>query len=88
VANIIVFHTAWMDKYDGDRASLIAGGFEYAAYAHERYNFRNVDGYYYGYVPPTGALHFEKHFSVPKNTEVLENVIVVWTAPHPEEDGR
>jgi hypothetical protein len=91
VANIIVFHTAWMAEYDGDRASLSAGGFKWAAehgYGHEMYNFRNVDGYYYGYVPPTGALHFEDHFSVPKNTKVLESAMVVWTAPHPEQGGR
>lgn len=91
MADIIVFHTAWMDKYDGDRASLSAGGFKFAAehgYGHEMYNFRNIDGHYYGYVPPTGALHFENHFSVPKSTEVLEGVTVVWTAPHPEQGGR
>lgn len=91
MVDIIVFHTAWMDKYDGDRASLSAGGFKFAAehgYGHEMYNFRNIDGRYYGYVPPTGTLHFENHFSVPKNTEVLEGVTVVWTAPHPEQGGR
>jgi hypothetical protein len=91
MADIIVFHTAWMDKYDGDRASLSPGGFKFAAehgYGHEMYNFRNIDGRYYGYVPSTGTLHFENHFAVPKNTEVLEGVTVVWTAPHPEQGGR
>ena len=45
--DIIVFHTAWMAKYDGDRASLSAGGFKFAAengYGHELFNFRNTDG--------------------------------------------
>lgn len=91
MVNIIVFHTAWMDKYDGDRASLSAGGFKFAAehgYGHEMYNFRNIGGYCYGYVPPTGKLHFENHFDVPKNTEELEGVTIVWTAPHPEQGGR
>ncbi|MDB5541249.1 MAG: hypothetical protein JWQ89_2976 [Devosia sp.] len=91
MADIIVFHTAWMDKYDGDRASLSAGGFKFAVehgYGHEMYNFRDIDGQYYGYVPPTGTLHFEDHFPVPKKTEVLEGVTVVWTAPHPEQGGR
>jgi hypothetical protein len=91
MADIIVFHTAWMAKYDGDRASLSAGGFKFAAehgYGHEMYNFRKVDGRCYGYVPPTGTLHFENHFAVPKNTDVLEGVSVVWTAPHPEQGGR
>jgi Protein NO VEIN, C-terminal len=91
MVDIIVFHTAWMDKYDGDRASLSAGGFKFAAehgYGHEMYNFRNVNGRYYGYVPPTGDLHLEKHFNVSKSAEKLEGVTVVWTAPHPEQGGR
>ncbi|MDM9621102.1 hypothetical protein [Rhizobium sp. S96] len=29
--NIIVFHTAWMTKYGGDRVSMSAGGFSMAA---------------------------------------------------------
>ena len=91
MADIVVFHTAWMARYDGDRASLSAGGFKYAAeygYGHEMYNFRNVDGYYYGYVPPTGDLHLEKHFNVSKSAEKLEGVTVLWTVPHPEQGGR
>ncbi|HJW42631.1 MAG TPA: DUF3883 domain-containing protein [Rhizomicrobium sp.] len=91
MANIIVFHTAWMAQYDGDRGSLSAGGFKFAAehgYGHEMYNFRNIGGRYYGYVPPTGTLHFENHFAVPRRTDVLEGVTVVWTAPHPEQGGR
>jgi hypothetical protein len=91
MAHIIVFHTAWMAKYNGDRASLSAGGFKFAiehGYGHEMYNYRNVDGYLYGYVPPTGELHFEKHFNVPKNTEAIDAITIVWTAPHPEQRGR
>ncbi|MDW9464053.1 DUF3883 domain-containing protein [Sinorhizobium meliloti] len=89
--DIIVFHTAWMAKYDGDRASLSAGGFKFAAengYGHEMLNFRNIDGMCYGYVPPTGNLHLEKHFDVPRHAETLEGATVVWTAPHPEQGGR
>jgi hypothetical protein len=62
MTDIIVFHTAWMAKYDGDRASFSAGGFKYAVehgYGHEMFNFRKIDGTYYGYVPPTGNLHLE-----------------------------
>lgn len=88
---IIVFHTAWMDEYDGDRASFSAGGFKYAAmhgYGHEMFNFREIDGHYYGYVPPTGNLRLEEHFDVTRDTDRLEGVTVVWTAPHPEQSGR
>jgi hypothetical protein len=91
VVDIIVFHTAWMNKYNGDRESLRAGGFKFAAehgYGHEMYNFRIIDGYCYGYVPPTGNLHFEEHFDVPTKTKKLEGVTIVWTAPHPEQGGR
>jgi hypothetical protein len=91
VADIIVFHTAWMDEYDDDGASLSAGGFKFAAkhgYGHEAFNFRNIGGFCYGYVPPTGDLHFENHFNVPRGTSQLEGVTVVWTAPHPEQGGR
>lgn len=90
-APIIVFHTAWMDKYDGDRESLNAGGFTFAlehGYGHEMYNFRAVDGRCYGYVPPTGELHFERHFAVDRKSDRLEGATVVWTAPHPEKGGR
>jgi len=52
--DVIVFHRAWMAKYDGDRASLSAGGFKFAAengYGHEMLNFRNIDGMCYGEAP-------------------------------------
>jgi Domain of unknown function (DUF3883) len=91
MTNIIVFHTAWMAKYDGDRASFSAGGFKYAVengYGHEMFNFREIDGAYYGYVPPTGNLHLEKHFDVARDAEKLDGLTVVWTAPHPEQRGR
>lgn len=44
--DIIVFHTAWMARDDGDRASLSAGGFRFAlenGYGHEMLNFRNIE---------------------------------------------
>lgn len=91
MADIIVFHTAWMAQYDGDRASFSAGGFKYGVehgYGHEMFNFREIDGAFYGYVPPTGNLHLEKHFNVARNAEKLDGVTVVWTAPHPEQGGR
>ena len=62
MSKIIVFHTAWMAKYDGDLASFSAGGFEYVkehGSGHEMFNFREIDGSYYGYVPPIGKLHLE-----------------------------
>lgn len=91
MSDIIVFHTAWMGKYDGDRASFSAGGFKYAlehGYGHEMFNYREIDGVCYGYVPPTGNLHLEKHFKVARDAETLHGATVVWTAPHPEQGGR
>jgi hypothetical protein len=91
MTDIIVFHTAWMAKYDGDRASFSAGGFKYAlehGYGHEMFNFREINGTYYGYVPPTGNLHLEKYFNVARAAEKLDGVTVLWTAPHPEQGGR
>ena len=91
MSNIIVFHTAWMAQYDGDRASFSAGGFKYAVehgYGHEMFNFREIDGAYFGYVPPTGTLHLEKHFDVTRDAKTIDGVTVVWTAPHPEQGGR
>jgi hypothetical protein len=91
MTDIIVFHTAWMAKYDGDRASFSAGGFKYAlehGYGHEMFNYRDIDGTCYGYVPPTGNLHLEKHFNVARDAETLNGATVVWTAPHPEQGGR
>ena len=52
------------------------------------YNFRDIDGFCYGYVPPTGNLHLEKHFDVSREAEELDGVTIVWTAPHPEQRGR
>lgn len=89
--DIIVFHTAWMDRYDGDLFSLSAGGFKYAmehGFGHEMFNFREIDGFCFGYVPPTGRLHLEKYFNVSRDAEKLDGVTVVWTAPHPEQGGR
>lgn len=91
MTDIIVFHTAWMAQYDGDRASFSAGGFKYAlehGYGHEMFNFREIDGTCYGYVPPTGNLRLEKHFNVGRDAEKVDGMTVVWTAPHPEQGGR
>lgn len=91
MTDVIVFHTAWMAKYDGDRSSFSAGGFKYAVkhgYGHEMFNFREIDGDYYGYVPPTGNLHLEKYFNVARDAQKLGGMTVVWTAPHPEQGGR
>ena len=52
MTDIIVFHTAWMAQYDGDRSSFSAGGFKYAkehGYGHEMFNFRKIEGACYGY---------------------------------------
>ena len=91
MSKIIVFHTAWMDEYDGDIASFWAGGFTYVekhGSGHEMFNFREIDGSYYGYVPPIGKLHLEKYFDVSRQADKLEGVTIVWTAPHPEQGGR
>jgi len=90
--DIIVFHTVWMAKYDGPDASFSSGGFRYPkkhGYGHEMLNFRNIDGYCYGFVPPTrGDLNLGKYYDVDADAETLEGVTVVWTAPHPEKGGR
>jgi len=80
---IIVFHIAWMEKYNGDVASLNAGAFKFDQEFDEVYNFRDIGGRYYGYVPPTGDLHFEKHYNVEGRPQSLDRMTVVWTAPPP-----
>jgi Holliday junction resolvase len=85
---IIVFHVAWMEKYNGDVASLNPGGFQFDEEFDEVYNFRNIVGRYYGYVPPTGDLHFENHYDVEGKPLSLDHMTVIWTAPHPEQGGR
>lgn len=90
---MIMFHTVWMDRYDGDLDTIFTGNFagpkEYG-HGHELYNFRPIDGYCYGHVQAQKAGGEEKriqiaaHFDIPSGADRMDGVLVLWTAPHPD----
>ena len=84
-SNRVVFiNLTEMDKYDGPEGNLSGGGsfVDENQYAYEMFNFRNVDGQYYGYTPPHGNLNIDripgsKDFD--KHGKYIEDVLVVFT---------
>ena len=88
--NIILCNIGWLKyykgcDYEGEYDSPIGGGsYNKENIGLEEYNFRPYSDYYLGYVQPPGGggniFHPEKHFEMPRNAELIENVLVIWVA--------
>lgn len=87
---IVFCNIAYLKFYDGRVAGELvpsSGGrwVQQNEDAHEKWNFLNFDGFCYGYVQ-TGheQLHLERMEKVLSNSEVEEDVTVIWCANHPQ----
>ena len=74
----------WMKHYRGNDDDLISGNESYLKEnktGGEIYNFRNYNGKCYGYFMYYGnQVHIERIHDAEKNTDTVENVLVVWVA--------
>lgn len=97
---VVFLHGINMTAYDGYEANIHAGGFKFAkenGFGGEIYNFRNVNGRYYGHVeimpreisgeltPISIRL---QNLGASMSAPSLDGVLVVWTAPCRDFDGR
>lgn len=94
---ILILHVVWMDKYQGwePEPKFYAGGFKYAAkfgWGHELFNFKPYNGKCYGTVQHArkeapNRIALEK-LGGASDDEYVDGVLVVWTAPQRNKQGR
>lgn len=85
---IVFFNIGWMQYYKGQAHDQIIGGGSYVkenGTGGEIYNFLPIDQHVYGYVQPTGKINLARiDSSTTSGKDVLENVLIVFTAKAPE----
>ena len=88
---MLIIHGIWMDLYDGFEKKIGAGGFDFAkehGFGHELFNFRTSHNRCYGFVQTRkGTINID-NLGASKGASRIDGVLVVWTAPHPDGDGR
>ena len=89
---MLILHGIWMDLYDGFEKEIGAGGFDFAkehGFGHELFNFRISHDRCYGFVQAgkNGTINIDK-LGASRRGSWIDGVLVVWTAPHPDGDGR
>ncbi len=95
--NILFCHTGWMDFYQGLINDTIIGGGKHVdnmGWGGEMFNFKNFEGYLYGYVQPKidrkyrnpSTIKLEKLGAL-ETDESLQGITVVWTATDPYNGG-
>lgn len=88
---IILLHIVWMRHYAGYEDDIGAGGFDYPkehGYGHELLNFQNSSGSNYGYVEARNGTIKIDWLDAKPTDEYIDNILIIWTAPHPDGDGR
>ena len=99
---VIVVQVLNMEKYDGiyyDEGNLkdnylSSGGSYPDTIKHEQFNFRPINGRYYGYLPPYSKIDLERVNSNaiiidPKHRRVIPNTLVIFTTTsHQTKTGR
>lgn len=90
---VLFCNIAWMKYYNGitEEDKPINGG----AYIKENenggevYNFRDYNGYCYGFVKLNGDMALEKHYEgVTSNQPYVEDVLVIWVATNKDNETR
>ena len=88
---ILFANIGWMKYYQGkqDYDKIHLGGHYPNERKHETFNFMPINGRYYGFVWPNGKMSIQ---DIDKDcedaTDRVENVLVIWTATHPQNGGR
>jgi hypothetical protein len=80
-----------MEGYSGPEDDMFPGGFSWAkehGYGHEMYNHKSYRGYCCGMAPvKAGTIDISK-LGASRGDQQIAGILVVWTAPHPDADGR
>ena len=89
---ILFVNIGWMIHYKGNtnNDTIKGGGCYRDVYKHEAYNFLNIKGLCYGYVQTVrgGKINLGKiDSSIGKDSEEIDDVLVIWTARNPESGG-
>lgn len=84
---LVFMHTAWMDRYEGEEDQPPRGGGSFVSengWGGELFNFRDEDGYVYGYVSSAGDSINIDRLGADTTDDCIDDVYVIWTATHPE----
>ena len=87
---ILFANVGWMIHYRGNNThdQIVGGGSYRDDDKHEAYNFLPLDGRCYGYVQPNRWKRIKlNRIDKGWDGEELDNVLVVWIAPHPKSAG-
>ena len=80
-------HIAWMREYrGGDKEDTPEGGGSHSEKA-EKYNYKEFDGYMYGYAPTSKRTFNLERLGARAGEESVPDVTVVWTAIRPRTMG-
>lgn len=88
---ILYVKTGWMEGYYGPHDDdPTYGNSEYLKkylHGHEAYNFYNIGGWCYGYMPGKRGPDIKRNFGASRDAEFKDNILVVWLAPSPSEEA-
>lgn len=85
MSDLLILHTIGMEKYQGFEKNIVAGGFQIAkdnGYGYEMFNFKEINGYCYGYAPVRNRTINIRRLGAGSGDESISGVLVVWTAPY------
>lgn len=89
---ILFCNIGWMKYYNGqnDKDRLLNGGkwVKENQEGGEIYNFRNLNGYYYGYVGYIENMRIERLQGVTRKDTEVEDVLVVWVAKDNKQNNK
>lgn len=89
---ILFCNIGWMKYYDGQNDSdrLLNGGkwVKENQNGGEKYNFNNLNGYYYGYVGYVENMRIERFQGITTKDQKVEDVLVVWVAKDNKQNNK
>lgn len=89
---VVVVRNGWMEHYAGGDESPIGGGtYNRSSVGHERFNFKEIDGRFFGFVQTNRSDYGLNLKRIDPNTGAassLDDVLVVFVATHPTEGGQ
>lgn len=84
---VVFLHIGWGKKYNKGGIDEITSNHKYVEenrIGGESSNFRDIDGYYYGYAPVSHGAVELGHFGEDNAEEYVDGVTIVWTATAPK----
>lgn len=92
---IIFCNVAWMEHYQGERIENSKSGGDNPD-KWEKWNFKNIDGKYYGFVEPMHSDGWRNNINISKialdekvtNKDFIDNVLVIWVSTNGRNNKR